>query len=40
MTDDLLQCKILTALLLWNNVTVSAQLWIKGSGGKRTLKRK
>ena len=24
-------CKILAVLLLWNNLTVSEQLWIKGS---------
>ena len=32
MIDDLLlQCKILAALLQWNNLRVSEQLWIKGS---------
>ena len=31
MIYDLLQCKILAALLLWNNVRLSEQLWIKGS---------
>ena len=31
MTEDLLQCKILSALLLWNNLTVSEKLWIKDS---------
>ena len=32
MIDDLLlQCKIVAALLQWNNLTVSEQLWIKGS---------
>ena len=30
MIYDLLQCKILAALLLWNNVRLSEQLWIKG----------
>ena len=31
MTDGPLQCKILAALLLWNNLTVTEQLWIKDS---------
>ena len=31
MTDDIFQCKILAALLLWDNLTVSELLWIKGS---------
>ena len=31
MTDGPLKFKILSALLLWNNLTVSEQLWIKGS---------
>ena len=31
MKDGPLHCKFLAALLLWNNLTVSEQLWIKGS---------
>ena len=30
-----LKFKILAALLLWNNLTVSEQLWIKGSEQKK-----
>ena len=31
MTDGPLRSKILAALLLWNNLTMSEHLWIKGS---------
>ena len=31
MADGPLQSKILAVLLLWNNLKVSEQLWIKGS---------